>query len=159
MSPADLLRRSPELGLLVAIVVAGIVIYVLEPSFYGGYSLKNFLHETALYGVLALGATIVIISGGIDLSVGSVVALSAVVAGRLMRDWLPGAASSGETISLGVVVLAVVLTLALGCLVGIFHALDDQSFAVAAVHCDAGDDGGIAEPGEPDQQERDHDSV
>lgn len=122
-SPADLLRKSPELGLLVAIVVAGIVIYVLEPSFYGGYSIKNFLHETALYGVLALGATIVIIAGGIDLSVGSVVALAAVVAGRLMRDWLPGAAASGESISVGVVIAAVVLTLAMGAMVGILHAL------------------------------------
>lgn len=122
-SPADLLRRSPELALLVAIIVAGAVLYVLEPRFYDEYSLRNFLHETALYGVLALGATVVIISGGIDLSVGSVVALSAVVAGQLMRNWLPGAASSGETISVGVVALSIALALFMGILVGILHAL------------------------------------
>jgi ribose/xylose/arabinose/galactoside ABC-type transport system permease subunit len=107
----------------VAIVVAGAIIYGLEPHFYTGYSIRNFLHETALYGVLALGATLVIISGGIDLSVGSVVALSAVVSGRLMTDWLPGASASADAVPVGVVVAAVLITLAMGLFIGVCHAV------------------------------------
>jgi ribose/xylose/arabinose/galactoside ABC-type transport system permease subunit len=120
-----LLRRSPELGLLVAIAAALGLIYALEPShaFFGDYSLRNFLHETALYGVLALGATVVIISGGIDLSVGSVVALAAVVAGRLMKEWLPGAAASGSEVSPLVIAGSVLIVLAMGLGIGLFHAL------------------------------------
>ncbi len=117
--------RAPEFGLLVANIVALALIYVLEPShgFFSSYSLSNLLHDTALYGVLSLGATVVIISGGIDLSVGSVVALAAVVGSKLMKEWLPGAEPTGETIGLGVVFAAVTLTLLMGLAIGLLHTL------------------------------------
>src|SRR5439155_5616003 len=64
------------------------------------------------------------IAGGIDLSVGAVVALSSVVVAKLLTDWLPGVRpSGGPAIGPGLVGTAVVLTLLLGLAVGLFHAL------------------------------------
>lgn len=119
------LRRSPELGLFVAIAVALGVIKLMEPSgaFFLEYNLRNLLHDTAMFGVLGVGVAVVIIAGGIDLSIGSLVALSAVVAARLMTDWLPGAVPPPATeLPTHVVVLAVSLTLLLGATIGVIHA-------------------------------------
>ena len=78
--------------------------------------------------MLAVGAAVIIIAGGIDLSVGSVVALSAVVVGKLMTEWLPGAQKSGGPISPGVIATAILLTLWLGMAIGLLHALFITSF-------------------------------
>src|SRR5262249_42124815 len=98
------LTRAPEWGLLAGILVVLGAIYLLEPShaFFSAYSLKTLVHNGALFGVLALGAAVVIIAGGIDLSVGAVVALSAVVCTKLITDWLPSlAALKGPVTVLG----------------------------------------------------------
>lgn len=93
--PADsawrAVARAPEWGLLAGILVVLGAIYLLEPShaFFSSYSLRTLVHNGALFGVLALGAAVVIIAGGIDLSVGAIVALSAVCCAKLITDWLP----------------------------------------------------------------------
>src|SRR5690606_13319859 len=60
----------------------------------------------------------VIIAGGIDLSVGSVVAIAAVVAARLMLDWLPAVAEAGLLASALLVAGSAALTLLLAALLG-----------------------------------------
>jgi len=57
------------------------------PSFLNSDNLVNILNQIVVIAIIAIGMTMVIIAGGIDLSVGSLVALSAVVAARLIRDW------------------------------------------------------------------------
>lgn len=59
-------------GLLVAIVV---ITAVFSPTFLTAYNLQNIIRWTALFGILSIGAAFVIITGGIDLSVGSIVGL------------------------------------------------------------------------------------
>lgn len=59
-------------GLLVAICIFTAVI---NPNFLNAYNLQNTLRWTALYGIISIGVAFVIISGGIDLSIGSVVGL------------------------------------------------------------------------------------
>jgi len=115
--------RAPEWGLVVGIVVVLGLIYVLEPShsFFLLVSQRTLIHNVALFGVLSLGAAVVIIAGGIDLSVGAVVALASVVAARLMTKWLPGAHTSG-TLPTHLVAVAIALTLVMGLLIGILHA-------------------------------------
>ena len=83
--------RAPEWGLVAGILVMLGVIYFVDPSrqFFSEYNAKNLAHDCSLYGVLALGAAIVIISGGIDLSVGSVVALAAVISVKMLGSWEP----------------------------------------------------------------------
>jgi ribose/xylose/arabinose/galactoside ABC-type transport system permease subunit len=119
-----LLLTSTEFGLTVAIVVMLGVIYLVEPthSFFDQYSLQTLFHNMALFGVLAVGAALVIIAGGIDLSVGSVVALAGVIGARLMTQWLPGAGTSSAPLPFGTVAAGIVLTLLLGSAIGLLHA-------------------------------------
>jgi ribose transport system permease protein len=84
-----LLQRQGALIALVILVVFGTVRY--GERFATGYNLSSFTGDTAKYGLVALGMTFVIMTGGIDLSVGSVVALGGVVAVKVSEHGLlPG---------------------------------------------------------------------
>jgi len=61
------------------------------PTFLKVRNLLNIANQMALIAIIAIGMTMVIIVGGIDLSVGSLVALAAVIAARLIRDYGGGA--------------------------------------------------------------------
>src|SRR3954453_19955268 len=73
-----LLQRQGALLALVILIVIGVLRY--GEKFATGFNLSSFTGDTAKYGLVALGMTFVIMTGGIDLSVGSVVALGGVVA-------------------------------------------------------------------------------
>ena len=76
------------------LIVFGVVRY--GSSFYSSYNIFDaFLNNNTYYALIALGMTFVIISGGIDLSVGSVAVLAAVVAARL-SVYGPGPGSGGR---------------------------------------------------------------
>ena len=76
------IQRQGALIALVALAVFGAIRY--GPSFYSVYNIFDaFLNNNTYYALIALGMTFVIITGGIDLSVGSVAVLGAVVAARL----------------------------------------------------------------------------
>ena len=123
--------RSTELGLIASILMLLGLIYLLAPpnSFFTGTTQLSLFHQIGLYGVIAVGAAVVIISGGIDLSVGAVVALSSVVCAKLMTQWLHDGSTGGPP-SVPVIVLAILLTLALGLLVGLFHAFLINKFGL-----------------------------
>jgi ribose/xylose/arabinose/galactoside ABC-type transport system permease subunit len=118
--------RAPEWSLLVGIVMTLGIIYGLdsEGNFFTARTQKNLIHYVALFGVLSIGAAVVIIAGGIDLSVGSIVALASVVSAKLATEWLPGAVSTGGggTLSAGVVAAAFAITLSMGLIIGLLHA-------------------------------------
>lgn len=67
------------LGLLVLFVVVFAYTAIANPQFMDHGNLVNLLRWTGLYGILGIGVALVIITGGIDLSLGSVVCLSGVV--------------------------------------------------------------------------------
>jgi ribose/xylose/arabinose/galactoside ABC-type transport system permease subunit len=72
--------RTTEVAIFLAVLAECAVFALLSPSFL---TLNNFVNVTlqiAIYGILAVGMTVVMITGGIDLSVGSVVALVGVIA-------------------------------------------------------------------------------
>jgi len=84
-----LLQRQGAPIALVILVVFGVLRY--GENFATGYNLSSFTGDTAKYGLVALGMTFVIMTGGIDLSVGSVVALGGVVAIKVSEHGLlPG---------------------------------------------------------------------
>jgi ribose/xylose/arabinose/galactoside ABC-type transport system permease subunit len=123
--------RSTELGLLIAIAAIVCAIWALDRQggFFTAVSLRTLVHNAAMFGVLALGAAVVIIAGGIDLSVGSVVALASVVSSSLVMEWIPRLAGllKGPTPSTylpptWVVPVAIVLTLVMGIGIGVAHA-------------------------------------
>lgn len=102
---------------LIAIIA---VFSVLSPNYF---SLSNFLimsSQVAIFGLLAIGMLLVILSGGIDLSVGSTLALAGVFAGFLMQGV--------ELTSLGVILYlpvwaVVICTLAVGAFVGLVNGI------------------------------------
>jgi ribose transport system permease protein len=86
-------RRARELGTLVGLVLLAGLLSLLTPYFLSVSNLLNVMEQTSINAVIALGMTFVILSGGIDLSVGSLLALSGVVlATALQAGWPAGAA-------------------------------------------------------------------
>lgn len=70
-------------GIVFVLIFMIIVISILRPNFLSSTNIFNVLTQSSIYGIMALGMTLVIISKGIDLSVGSVLALTGVVAASL----------------------------------------------------------------------------
>ncbi len=112
--PAALTRQAlnvlgPALGLLLVIGLFSLSPTV-RPFFLTGANFKIILTQTVIVAVGTLGMTLIIVSGGIDLSVGSVVALASVVAASAL--------ASGHTIW-----VAAALSLAAGAAVGLVNGL------------------------------------
>jgi ribose transport system permease protein len=104
----------------VAFAALILVIWVLAPVFMTPRNLLNISKNFSFIALMSLGETLVIISGGIDLSVGSVCALSAVVTMMLLRFFSVTAAAQvpGATIT-----LAAISALALAALIGLTNGL------------------------------------
>jgi ribose transport system permease protein len=73
----SILQRQGALAALVALGLIGVLRY--GENFYSEYNIQEVLRYNAMFGLIALGMTFVIMTGGIDLSVGAVAALSSVV--------------------------------------------------------------------------------
>ncbi|MBW8885407.1 MAG: ABC transporter permease, partial [Planctomycetia bacterium] len=100
---------------------------IAPPTYYGSTflnseNLLNILNQVALIAIIAIGMTMVIIVGGIDLSVGSIVALSAVLSARAIRDFA-GGASAGPGGLILCCLGAVLLCAAVGAFNGAFVTL------------------------------------
>lgn len=81
--------RFRDAGTLLGLVLIGVVFSLLSPVFLTGPNLMNILQQSSINACIALGMTLVIISGGIDLSVGPVAALSAVLGAAMMVAGVP----------------------------------------------------------------------
>ena len=88
---------GPVLGL---VLVYGVFFLVGPDSFHSAYNTKTFLTQAVIYGIGALGMTFVIVSGGIDLSVGSLIALGTVIIGLVLREW------GGEEVGVALPIIA-----------------------------------------------------
>jgi ribose/xylose/arabinose/galactoside ABC-type transport system permease subunit len=86
-----------------------------------GDAAQVVLRQTVLLGFFALGSAIIIISGGIDLSSGSVIAMSATVFGSLMIVLDPDGFRQGHVSSVAVI-MAIAGTLLVGAMIGTLHA-------------------------------------
>ena len=75
--------RARETGVLIALVIMIIFMSIASPVFLSQSNIFNNLRNVTTIAIMAIGVTMVIISGGIDLSVGSVLAVSAMVMARL----------------------------------------------------------------------------
>jgi ribose/xylose/arabinose/galactoside ABC-type transport system permease subunit len=95
--PVAILGRFAPLLFLVTLMV---VFTLAEPRFLSWLNAFNVMRQISITGLIALGMTFVILTGGIDLSVGSVVALAGLVAASLAKG------SSGNTLSLDTTVVA-----------------------------------------------------
>lgn len=77
-----------ELGLLVFLVILCILFQTLNPTFFTLVNLADMLRNTAILGILAVGMMVVMITGGIDLSIGAVIAFTGMVA-ALTNQYYP----------------------------------------------------------------------
>jgi len=76
-----------EVSLIVVIIVLMAVFSGFGANFFSYYNLSNLLKQAAISGIIAIAATIVIISGGIDLSVGSITGMSSILVAILMARY------------------------------------------------------------------------
>jgi ribose/xylose/arabinose/galactoside ABC-type transport system permease subunit len=109
------LRRlfgSPEIGLVIVLIVVTVMLTALAGShpdrqtgqlvnnFWNSYTLVQTATDASFFAIMAIGATLVIISGGIDLSVGSTYALSGVTMAIFLRAAGPMGATSTTLLGL-----------------------------------------------------------
>ena len=99
-----------EYGAFIALALLVVVLSVIEPSFRVPSNLMNLLRQASFIGLIAFGMTLVILSDGIDLSVGSVFALSAIICAELLVSGMPA-------------VLAVLIALVVGTALGAISGL------------------------------------
>ena len=112
-----------------ALIVIIVVFSLLSPYYFSVGNFLTMASHVAIFGILAIGMLLVILNGGIDLSVGSTLGLSGVVAGFLMQ---------GVTLNaLGIVLfppvwVVVILTCLLGGVVGLVNGVLVARFKVPA---------------------------
>jgi ribose transport system permease protein len=80
------ISRFPEVGLIVMILVAGTVFTLISPAFATLGNAESLLRAIAFVGIIVIGQAILLIVGELDLSVGSVAGMAAIVAGLLMSS-------------------------------------------------------------------------
>jgi ribose transport system permease protein len=108
--PSQRRFRLPEGAELVPVLLVACVIFAfLNPAFLKPANLLTILASMAFVGIIAIGQSVVVIGGNIDLSVGSVAALCAVIGAKLMVADFP-------------LLVSVAIALTVGVLVGLFNA-------------------------------------
>lgn len=95
---------------LVGLLILCIVISFITPRFLSIANIKNVLTQVSVNAVIAIGMSFVILTGGIDLSVGSILAVS-------------GAAAASIIKSTGNLFLAIIVAITIGCVIGLINGL------------------------------------
>ncbi|WP_104081117.1 ABC transporter permease [Cryobacterium sp. Y11] len=95
--------------LLAVVVVAFVVVGLIQPSFFGAGNVQNILFETAFVGIAACGMVLLITGGLLDLSVGGVIAVSAIAVGTVLPYTTIG--------------LAILIAVVIGAVLGLVNGL------------------------------------
>lgn len=99
-----------DLGTLFGLILIFVVFSSLSPVFLTAPNLLNILQQSSINACIALGMTLVIVTGGIDLSVGPIAALAAVISASLMVSGVP-------------IPVAILAALGVGALCGLFNGV------------------------------------
>ncbi|MCJ2164711.1 MULTISPECIES: ABC transporter permease [unclassified Pseudodesulfovibrio] len=111
-----------EAGIGVALVLIVVIFMFAAPNFASSINLMNICTQISINTVIAVGMTFVILLGGIDLSVGSVLALCTIVAGLTITN---------EAFSPGMAIfLAVLGSLAVGAVCGLFNGFVSERWKI-----------------------------
>jgi ribose/xylose/arabinose/galactoside ABC-type transport system permease subunit len=76
-----------SIGLIGVILLMILIFSFLNPNFYSGTNLRNVTRQTSILGIVACGQTMIILSGGFDLSVGMVIGLISVLSSMIMVEY------------------------------------------------------------------------
>ncbi len=82
----EILHRLPWLSPLIVLILACIVFGIVSDRFFKAGNLSILLQQTAVIGSLAVGQTLIILTAGIDLSIGAVMVLASLVMAKLVSD-------------------------------------------------------------------------
>ena len=104
------LKTKTEIMILIIIVAFFAFLLIATPNFKDQDNLMNILRQGSINGVIAIAATIVIISGGIDLSLGAITGLAAMVVALMMK--------AGHSIGVSFIV-----AIAIGTLFGVYNGI------------------------------------
>lgn len=104
------MKYMSELTTVIALIILMAVITIINSNFLTANNLLNLLLQVTSNALIAFGMTFVILTGGIDLSVGSILALSSALTAGLL--------GSGMTVT-----LAILISLILGCILGMMNGL------------------------------------
>lgn len=102
-----------ELGIFVLLIVLCIIVSAYNPNFLLPNNLQNLARQIGMFGIFSIGLGLVIITGGIELSVGSLMALLGVLLSMMLTEW-------GYGVAVGVLAcmgIAMVLSLGHGLLI------------------------------------------
>jgi len=100
-----------ELGIFILLIVLCVIVAIINPNFLQPINLQNLARQIGAFGIFSIGLGLVIITGGIDLSVGSMMALLGVLLSMMLTEW-------------GVnPLLAVLACIAIGMGLSLFHGL------------------------------------
>lgn len=131
------ITEVPEFGVIAACILVFVVVTIIRPSFANGDNLQVIGLDLADYGILAIGVTLTILTAGIDLSPGAIVAFASMVSADLNANahWP--------------VWLCLIVSLAIGLVIGFLHGwfitrLNVPPFAITLVTLTAAAGGALA---------------
>lgn len=110
MENNKLINRMQDLGALIALILLVLVISFISPEFRTVDNFLSLLRQSSINGLIAFGMTCVILTGGIDLSVGSVLALTTAICAKLIVNGTP-------------VILAMIIALVIGLVFGVISGI------------------------------------
>ena len=96
-------QRSRQMGTFAGLLALCVVLWAATPHFLTVSNLLNVLEQTSINAIVAVGMTYVIISGGIDLSVGSVLAVAGIALALALEGGVPAPAAIGIAVATGTV--------------------------------------------------------
>lgn len=79
-----------ELGIFILLFVLCVVVAAINPNFLLAINLQNLARQIGAFGIFSIGLGLVIITGGIELSVGSMMALLGVLMSMMLTEWKLG---------------------------------------------------------------------
>lgn len=85
MKNPNLKQIIKNYGIFIAFFMICAILAILSPVFLSPINMLNVFRQTSIYGIMAVGMTFVILTGGIDLSVGALLAISGVVSAGMMK--------------------------------------------------------------------------
>ena len=86
---ADSLMKK-DLGIFVLLIVLCVIVSAINPNFLLAINLQNLARQIGAFGIFSIGLGLVIITGGIELSVGSMMALLGVLMSMMLTEWKLG---------------------------------------------------------------------
>ena len=103
MKNKNIIQYLQDYGSFIALIFLVIVIGAISPDFRTVNNFLSLLRQSAINGLIALGMTCVIFTGGIDLSVGSVLALTSIICAHTIKIGLPAPLSMLIALIFGII--------------------------------------------------------